>query len=59
MRAYLPTALRGLQRQSTAQPRRPHPWVIVWTMAVDDAGERPRGHAGLCDGPRGDLTLKG
>ena len=34
MRAYLPTALRGLQRQNAAHPRRPHPWVMVWTMAV-------------------------
>jgi MFS family permease len=34
MRAYLPTALRGLQRQSAAHPRRSHPWVMVWTLAV-------------------------
>jgi hypothetical protein len=34
MRAYLPTALRGLQRQSAAHPRWLHPWVMVWTMAV-------------------------
>ena len=34
MRAYLPTALRGLQRQSAGPPRRSHPWVMIWTLAV-------------------------
>ena len=33
-RAYLPTALRGVQRWSAVHSRRSHPWVMIWTLAV-------------------------
>jgi len=34
MRHYLPSAIRGFPRHCVASPRQPHPWVMVWTMAV-------------------------
>ena len=34
IRAYLPTALRGLQRWNASHPRWSHSWVMLWTLAV-------------------------